>query len=53
MIVFRGWVQSPVVYGIFTKAEGQFYLVIIINVDKIDIKERKGNDIKLFAKVYI
>lgn len=34
-------VQSPIVYHIFTNAERQFYLVIIINVDKIDIKEGK------------
>lgn len=34
-------VISPIVYGIFTNAERQFYLVIIINVDKIDIKEEK------------
>lgn len=34
-------VESSIVYGIFTHAERQFYLVIIINVDKIDIKEEK------------
>lgn len=34
-------VQNPIVYGIFTNAERQFYLVIIINVDKIDIKQGK------------
>lgn len=53
MIVFRGWVKSPVVYSIFTHAEGQFYLLIIIIVDKIDIKERKWRKVKLFAKVYV
>lgn len=32
-------VQGVIVYGIFTNTKRQFYLVIIIDVDKIDIRE--------------
>jgi len=46
-------VQSPILYGILTNTEGQFYLVIIINVDKVDTKEGKWGKAKWFARIYV